>query len=1254
MKKIWSIAMIFLVVLFTFTVCLPKVLAADYPHDPRGEITNIVIYPSLPSYQGETPLIYVEFRNPTSTTYHYLVAVNIFDPVHPYPEDPIYDSHVEGEDIDGYVSGGETVSWGPWEYTIPYDAAVGTWHILAGLRLYPWDPELDYMGLSWCEPEKTFIVKPSHETITNKVGGPYDFDSDGYYDSVWIEVKAGTNAEEDVDVEVYGNLTDPDGNVVYTDGSGVWTVPAGGESWGFRFYLLVPSGSPVGRYSVDLYLYDDSHRNTYPEHIWINAYPYDPLYPPGYGSVRTITVDPNGGKIYVDGEPTTTTTQYSWNIGSSHTLDPDSGYSPSTGTKLLFQQWNDGNTEDPRSITVTEDATYTAQWNTQFNVTFQQSGCGGPAHVTIDSGSPNTLPYSTWMDTGSSHNFIFESPVIVGGDQWFLTSTSHSSPITVTGPTTVTGYYSLTGEIELCYDDGIADEGYAPTVGLYTYAVHFQTPTATASYKLGKVKYYIYSDPASFYVDIRNASLQQLYYELATPTQTGWFIVDLTSQEIFVQSDFYVGMKYSQLHEPELGADYTNPDDESGEGLSFPTPNLSSLDWMIRAVLGGKTLDINHQVQRKDTDMLCLGWGSNGSSYDGQLAWDRPHPTNLTHETGSLLDDKYCARASVSMITSYYGGNLSQDRISYYYFEEWSGSPHRDGKPEGDLGCGSGMWGEDVLSWALNGAALTYHNGKPSFINQIKLWIDQNRPIYICYIWYNGSVENRHAMVIDGYDLYGEKVHVLDPWNIAGSGLDKVWVSYNDFESIYQGSIEKAVVPQSGATGRSDETTIWMDSDSDGICDFDEIYRFGTDPDNFDTDGDDVHDKEEIISYTFLSDPIRYDANDLRKPDPDNDNNRCELDDDSDNGGVSDGQEDENGNGFFEPALGETDPLNPSDDPIPNSSPTIDSFTPTDTTPEVNEGSSLEFTHTSSDPDSDPLTYSWLLDSVEQSTAQNWTYSPDYDDAGTHNVTLVVSDGELTDSQEWSVAVHDVNRPPVIDIFYPSTDPTISEGESQEFNITYHDPDGDIVSVQWHLNGTPTVTTDYYTFVAANGSAGTYNITVTISDGFAQSSHEWTLTVHACIEIPIEGGEKATIEGNVTITNTLVTKNTLHFDASGSTGSTGWINVTFPMVNTTEIKVFINEAKLTPPPFPIITTNGTHYFIYFEFTLSTHSIDIQFGPSVPVGGVYIPINKLELLAPWIILASTIVSAIVITVIFVKLKKKAMNHRPIRLVSNDKS
>ena len=99
---------------------------------------------------------------------------------------------------------------------------------------------------------------------------------------------------------------------------------------------------------------------------------------------------------------------------------------------------------------------------------------------------------------------------------------------------------------------------------------------------------------------------------------------------------------------------------------------------------------------------------------------------------------------------------------------------------------------------------------------------------------------------------------------------------------------------------RSDEPTIWMDTDGDGIIDFDEINRFHTDPYKVDTDGDGIDDKTEIRSYTFLSDDS-FDSFDIRKPDADGDGLRAELDSDSDNGGVPDELEDINHNGIMDP-----------------------------------------------------------------------------------------------------------------------------------------------------------------------------------------------------------------------------------------------------------------------------------------------------------------------------------------------------------------
>ena len=96
----------------------------------------------------------------------------------------------------------------------------------------------------------------------------------------------------------------------------------------------------------------------------------------------------------------------------------------------------------------------------------------------------------------------------------------------------------------------------------------------------------------------------------------------------------------------------------------------------------------------------------------------------------------------------------------------------------------------------------------------------------------------------------------------------------------------------------------------------------------------------------------------------------------------------------------------------------------------------------------------------------------------------------------WYSALETVFKAPVIDGYTPLTDPTISEGDSQAFSVTYHDPDvGDTVSVQWLLDGSPVGTGDSYTYVSPGGDTGVYTVAVEVSDGDLTDDHTWTLTV---------------------------------------------------------------------------------------------------------------------------------------------------------------
>jgi hypothetical protein len=163
--------------------------------------------------------------------------------------------------------------------------------------------------------------------------------------------------------------------------------------------------------------------------------------------------------------------------------------------------------------------------------------------------------------------------------------------------------------------------------------------------------------------------------------------------------------------------------------------------------------------------------------------------------------------------------------------------------------------------------------------------------------------------------------------------------------------------------------------------------------------------------------------------------------------------------------------------------------------PVIPEGQTQEFNITCSDPDNDPLLIQWHLNDMETGTTNSTYYTFPPSSAGTYHVAVKVSDGIETIWQNWTLTVTSGNLPPVIDSYYPTENPTILEGQSQKFNVTYYYPNSDPLTVQWYLNDTPTTNEDTYIFNSDYTSAGSYNVTVVISDGELSTKHEWTLTV---------------------------------------------------------------------------------------------------------------------------------------------------------------
>lgn len=344
----------------------------------------------------------------------------------------------------------------------------------------------------------------------------------------------------------------------------------------------------------------------------------------------------------------------------------------------------------------------------------------------------------------------------------------------------------------------------------------------------------------------------------------------------------------------------------------------------LHAPSGGQVTlldDDEYKFQRKDTILLDIGGGPNntpGMAFGGSQRfntlhrWDGPHVDGNGDPTFSWngLDNWNCVRASTAMMNDYYGGNLSEDRISYHMFEDWSGTGATQlGVPENDLGFSSGIGSYaghiESVSWALGTpiAGISYcpnpgtdgytcpdTNAAPIDFATVQGWIDAGQPFQ------STNLNNAHMRVVDGYWMNGDTpfVRVLDPVD-DGDGDGRRWEAFATFQDDH----ERAYVgPANAPNVRSDEASVSADSDGDGVSDFDENLRFFTDPYDADTDDDWLDDKTDIAEYIFDSSGT-YNP---RASDFDNDGIRKELDWDNDGDSVPDGCEDANQDGVFQAA----------------------------------------------------------------------------------------------------------------------------------------------------------------------------------------------------------------------------------------------------------------------------------------------------------------------------------------------------------------
>ena len=146
----------------------------------------------------------------------------------------------------------------------------------------------------------------------------------------------------------------------------------------------------------------------------------------------TITTSPAGLEYVVDGTTYTSSQTFTWDVGSSHTLNiatsPQSG---GAGTRYVYASWSDGGAQSHSYTVPSSDVTVTAHFTTQYQLT-----------VNSTHGNPQG---AGWYDSGISADFSVSSPDVQGSTRYVFTSwsgdysgTSPSGSVTMSSAKSVT------------------------------------------------------------------------------------------------------------------------------------------------------------------------------------------------------------------------------------------------------------------------------------------------------------------------------------------------------------------------------------------------------------------------------------------------------------------------------------------------------------------------------------------------------------------------------------------------------------------------------------------------------------------------------------------------------------------------------------------------------------------------------------------------------------------------------------------------
>lgn len=264
----------------------------------------------------------------------------------------------------------------------------------------------------------------------------------------------------------------------------------------------------------------------------------------------------------------------------------------------------------------------------------------------------------------------------------------------------------------------------------------------------------------------------------------------------------------------------------------------------------------------------------------------------------------------------------------------------------------------------------------------------------------------------------------------------------------------------------------------------------------------------------------------------------------------------------------------------------------------------------SSDPDGNPLSYSWAQVSGPQATLYNAQSAQPYFDAtltGTLMFELIVNDGKVNSTPDTvTIRVLKANNAPIADA---GTNMKVKVGTMVTLDASAStDPDGDILTYRWEQVSGATV--ELTGFNTMNPSftptvTGVLEFKVVVSDGQASAEDSVQITVDSINHVPVAeagNGIIATIGQKVTLDGCG------SYDADGDSLSFIWSQVDGPRVSlsapnsvnpsfvSTEIGTYIFELKVY---------DGKDTSIADTVTISVQEGTVNIMPVSPTNGAVV-------------------------------------------------